>query len=158
MPAHRVPIEERFRRYVKKTDGCWEWTGNRPGGRYGHLKVLGKTLLAHRTAYELWVGPIPDGLWVLHHCDNPGCVRPEHLYLGDCRQNVLDKVNRRRGGVGRLHGRTHLEPEDVIHIRAVMNAPGCKRGRRPMLSQKYGISLNSVSRIGSGHQWRYLDA
>jgi hypothetical protein len=156
--AHRVPLEDRFRRYVDRTPTCWNWTANRPGGRYGHLKYLGKTLLVHRVAYELFVGPIADGLWVLHHCDNPACVRPDHLYLGTPQRNVLDKIERKRGGLGELHGRTQLTVSDVTHIREIMSAPGSKMGRRKALIERYGISPTSISRIASGKQWRYMVA
>lgn len=158
MPAHRVPLEERFRRYVERTATCWNWTANRPGGRYGHLKFLGKTLKAHRVAYELFVGPIPEGMWVLHHCDNPACVRPDHLYAGTPSRNTRDKIERKRGGLGEMHGKTKLTVADVVHIRKVMGAPGSKMGRRKALVSKYGLSPTSISRISSGEQWKHMVA
>lgn len=80
-------------------DGCWEWTGNRSGGTrtapYGRFQrtVNGKLQIvrAHRYAYEITYGPIPDGLRVLHRCDNPPCCRPDHLFLGTDLDNALDK-------------------------------------------------------------------
>ena len=149
MPAHSIPLAERFRMYVEKTPTCWVWTANRPDGRYGHLKFKGRTYLAHRVAYELFVGPIPAGSWVLHHCDNPA---------GTASQNVLDKIYKRRGGFGEIHGRAKVTDDDAREIRRVMSAPGPKRGRRKALAAKYGLSVTSVSRIASGAQFVHLGA
>jgi hypothetical protein len=158
MPARRLSIAEKLHKHTKKTSGCWLWTGNRPDGRYGHLKHLGRTLQAHRASFEHFVGAIPHGLWVLHRCDNPGCVRPDHLFLGTPADNVLDKIAKRRGGIGETHGRAILTEAAVHDIRAVMNAPGRKDGRRIALSAKYGVSATRISHVASGKEWAWLDA
>jgi hypothetical protein len=77
---------------VTKTEGCWEWKGKSAPLGYGHVQ---KTY-AHRRAWELHFGPIPDGLWVLHSCDNPICVNPSHLRLGTPVDNVRDRQERGR--------------------------------------------------------------
>ena len=90
----RLSLEERFWAKVKKTDGCWVWTGSAQHNGYGYLHIGDKTnrkpMRAHRVSWELHNGPIPTGLWVLHRCDNPPCVRPEHLWLGDRTDNMRD--------------------------------------------------------------------
>lgn len=91
-------IEERFWEKVRKSpepDGCWEWTASKFRNGYGSFVVLGERR-AHRVSWEIHNGPIPDGLWVLHKCDNPSCVRPDHLFLGDRRTNMLDCVSKGR--------------------------------------------------------------
>jgi hypothetical protein len=71
--------EARFWSYVTKTEGCWEWKGAKDGDGYGHLGVAGSVVGAHRYAYELLVGPIPEGLHLDHLCRNRPCVNPDHL-------------------------------------------------------------------------------
>jgi hypothetical protein len=103
-------VEERFwARVVQRRYGCWDWTGEH-SGKYGTLKLSdGHRKLAHRLSWELHCGPIPDGLKVLHRCDNPPCTRPEHLWLGTQRQNVADMIaKRRKGAPGHVIARTYL--------------------------------------------------
>jgi hypothetical protein len=99
------PLGERFWLKVRKGEGCWEWQGARLPHGYGHLSVPDRGHVnAHRIAWELTNGEIPDGLWVLHHCDNPPCVRPDHLFLGTAQDNVDDSIRKgRRSGGASAH-------------------------------------------------------
>lgn len=76
---------------------CWEWTGSRCSDGYGSVKINNKSFGTHRISWILCNGEIENGLFVLHHCDNPCCVNPTHLFLGTQRDNSLDKVNKGRG-------------------------------------------------------------
>lgn len=99
----RGTVEQRFWAKVAKRDGdgCWEWTANRNNRGYGLFAVSrGQTRSAHRVSYEMANGPIPDGLYVCHSCDNPPCVRPSHLWLGTNSQNMLDAVKKGRHAGG----------------------------------------------------------
>jgi hypothetical protein len=93
-----APLAERFWRYVERSTGCWLWIGcrQRPGyGRIGREGGKG-TRYAHHVSWELHYGPIPEGQQVLHRCDNPPCVRPDHLFLGSQLENVRDMWDKGR--------------------------------------------------------------
>jgi hypothetical protein len=96
------PLPDRVWEKVLKTDGCWLWMGSYTNGGYGQVAgpaSSGKTmLLVHRVVWELLHGPIPDGLVVCHHCDNPPCCNPRHLFLGTHQDNTLDMVRKGRAG------------------------------------------------------------
>jgi hypothetical protein len=106
-PIQPRPIAERFWEKVDRTGDCWLWTGS--GDRYGHVRLNGKIVQAHRVAWELTNGPIPEGLQCLHTCDRPLCVNPEHLWLGTRSDNMLDMVAKGRKGGGRK-GRRAVHP------------------------------------------------
>lgn len=92
-----VPAEVRFWRYViKQPDGCWLFTKVWAGG-YGYFKrSTWRPVRAHRFSWELHNGPIPKGLYILHKCDKPACVNPDHLYAGTQKDNMRDCKERRR--------------------------------------------------------------
>lgn len=115
-------VEARFNeKWVKNEDtGCHEWKGaTRGSSNYGAIKIGGKPHYAHRVAYELTYGEIPEGLNVLHTCDNPNCVNPEHLELGTQRKNMRDMVRRFRAAFRVRHcsrycGKGHLRTADTV--------------------------------------------
>lgn len=100
MSRYGRPLADRFWSRVDRSGDCWTWTGALVNG-YGRIKVEGRSVLAPRIAWELTNGPIPTGLEVRHHCDNPPCVRPEHLALGTHAENMDD--SRRRGRAANRH-------------------------------------------------------
>lgn len=96
LKSQERPIEERFWEKVKKTSECWLWTAAVDRKGYGRIGLGPDLLGAHRYSWELAYGPIPDGMAVLHHCDNPLCVRPEHLWLGTIADNNRDMIKKGR--------------------------------------------------------------
>lgn len=97
---YRAPLADRllFRSVLTET-GCREYTGWRNQSGYGRIKVAGKMPYAHRVAYEVWVGPVPEGLCVCHHCDNPACINPDHLFVGTATDNMRDMWAKGRGNI-----------------------------------------------------------
>ena len=149
------PLEERFRARVDRSnlDDCWEWTATKRWG-YGILSVKdGVGRLAHRYSYELHYGPSPDELCVLHRCDNPACVRPDHLFLGTHADNVKDKVSKQRQPRGENHWRTKFTEEDIVEIR--------RKYREGVASQsamaaQYGVDPSTISDIVRRKLWGHI--
>lgn len=107
-------IDKRFLVKVKKTSSCWLWIGAKRGGMcpYGNIRFGKKRKLSHRISYEIYKGKIPNGLFVLHKCDNPICVNPKHLFLGTWDDNNKDRKTKGRSATGNAHG-FKLHPEAV---------------------------------------------
>jgi hypothetical protein len=103
----RLPISDfvaHFESKVRRGPGCWEWQGPRHvRSGHGMFKEANRRVYAHRYAYALWVGEIPAGLVVCHTCDNPPCVRPDHLFLGTIADNNADKLAKGRQEKGPTH-------------------------------------------------------
>ena len=95
--ATRETLAARFWSKVDRDEtGCWTWLGAKTALKYGQIELDGRSIYAHRVSWELANGPIPSGLQVLHRCDNPPCVRPDHLFLGTQRDNITDMANKGR--------------------------------------------------------------
>jgi HNH endonuclease len=124
---------------------CWEWTGSVNDKGYGRFRGTG----AHRVAYKLVCGPVPDDLMVLHECDNPGCCNPYHLKIGTARDNAQDAVKRGRNSAGERHGGTSLTADDVTYIRANPD-----RLKGVQLAEKFGVGRATISDIRNSKSWR----
>ena len=98
-------------------DSCWNWKAAKGHDGYGRFKINHKLTYAHRVAWELIYGPIPEGLDCCHHCDNPACVCPNHLFLGTQSENALDSIIKKRFAMGENHYRTTLHTTQVREIR-----------------------------------------
>ena len=139
-------VEERFWQKVRVEDGCWEWTASRHYKGYGWFRVGDRMEKAHRVSYLLHHGPIPEGMSVLHKCDNPACVRPDHIFLGTQQENIADMV--RKGRVSRGPGST-LTDADVLAIRASGKS-------NTELARLYGQDQSTISRVRNRRTRRYL--
>lgn len=106
---------KRFWSHVEKTDGCWNWRTRRGLApyAYGQARLFRRPLGAHRLSYMMHVGEVPQGLQVCHRCDNPRCVRPDHLFLGTIGDNMRDRTAKGRQARGQTHGWA-LHPERVV--------------------------------------------
>lgn len=151
------PATPLCRRFLAKFEidlqtGCWLWTGARLAQGYGLIKRKdGAQLRAHRVAYALAYGPIPDGLQVCHRCDNPRCVRPGHLFLGTAQDNANDMVA--KGSSARLNGERNgaarLSQQDVEAIRSDASTYG-------QLAKRFGVSPSAIGFIKRRQRWTHV--
>lgn len=137
---------------------CIEWKGSRDGCGYGRRWVDGKNRSAHRVAWEEARGSIPDGLHVLHHCDNPPCYNVDHLFLGTHLDNMHDMAAKgraaRRGGpraFGEANPAAKLTSAQVAEIRACYGAGGISQ---EALARLYGVAPSHIHRIVHFHNWK----
>ena len=155
-----LDVRRRFESFTQKTDQCWLWTGGlSPRSGYGKFWFQGRTIGAHRASYALYVGPIPEGMIVCHRCDNPQCVRPDHLFLGMPLDNMADMRAKGRQRYrppmicGESIGNHKLTADQVREIRHLL-------ATRAMLKQdiaaRFGISRTTLHRIERGTIWRQL--
>lgn len=149
-------IEDRFWEKVVRAgaDECWTWTASVAGRGYGQIKLPGerRQTYAHRLSYEMHVGPIPSGRSVLHRCDNPRCVNPKHLFLGDAGANARDMKGKGRHLYGERNAQHRLtEPE--VHSVFDLTSEGLSQRE---VAERLGVGQMTVSRILRGERWRHV--
>lgn len=136
--------------------GCWLWMRWCDRDGYGKPGRSGRCTerLAHRISFEIHHGPIPAGVSVLHRCDTPSCVNPDHLFLGDQLANMTDMVEkgRRASFKGSRHGMAKLVESDVVAMREAARA-GAKS---PALSQRFGVSARHIRSILRRELWQHV--
>jgi hypothetical protein len=153
----RIPEnpEVRFLRKVIKTDNCWLWVGAKHSYKgYGSFSNGKKIVKTHRFAYEHFIGPIPENMCVLHKCDTPSCVRPEHLFLGSNQDNVDDKLSKNRHPKGEHTVLAKLTDKDVKEIKQKLKFPYI--GINNDLAQEYGVNHRTISGIKTGKSWAHI--
>lgn len=138
---------------VNTDDDCWIWTGAKNDGGYGHFHHLGKTIYAHRFAYEQVIGPIPPGMMICHTCDNRACVRPAHLFLGSAKDNTGDMVQKGRHTHGHAHYLARLSDEDVLEIRRLYDSRLATNGE---LARRFGVHPSTIWQVTSHKCWKHL--
>lgn len=137
--------------------GCWEWTGSKHAFGYGLIVFGGKQYYVHRLSAFLWLDFHPKrGLLVCHHCDNPPCFNPEHLFIGTQRENLQDAFKKGRIHlpvfVGEKNIKAKLTTNDVVRMREVASS-GLSLS---VLGKTFGVGKSQVHRIVSAIQWKHI--
>ena len=151
------PIADRFWEKVKRGPGCWEWQASKASWGYGQIgrgrKGAG-VYRTHRLSWEINNGPIPEGMCVLHKCDNPPCVRPDHSFLGTLSDNTNDAARKGRMPRGESHPNTILTEVKINEIKEFIKSGLTQR----VVADKYGISSSTVSNVIRGKTWKHVTA
>lgn len=153
----RGSLEDRFFAKIQKTSSCWHWVGPiRPNG-YGQIQEGGKgsrNVSAHRLSYELHKGKIPDGMVVMHSCDNPACVNPDHLSVGTYKDNTHDMIAKGRKRTvapkGTGNGKAKLNDDLVRYIRQ-------SDKKAASIARELGLSENCIRGVLSGRTWSHVN-
>jgi hypothetical protein len=136
---------------------CWIWQGSFHSQGYGQIRCSEINDLVHRVAYREFVGPIPEGLFCLHHCDNPPCINPEHLYVGTQQENVDDMWERGRAVIydrtGSLHPRARLNEDDVRDILQAL----CQGESQRVIANERGLPVTVINDIARGKRWAHVE-
>lgn len=147
-------VQERLEAYsmpVTET-GCQIWLASTTSKGYGQLEISRKKEYTHRLAYEVHVGPIPEGLLVCHHCDTPACINPLHLFLGTHQDNASDKVRKGRDRAlrGSENRNAKLSGNDVDSI---MNFLLYSSKTQAEVAEMFGVAGSQISHINTGACW-----
>jgi len=139
---------------VDKTGSCWIWNGARKPSGYGNFYVNRKYMSAHRASYTFHFGEIPEGKVVMHSCDNPSCVNPNHLRAGSHKENVRDMINKGRAdGVPRGSEYTPCCKLTWVKVREI-RLKLSKGIKQSILAKEYEVSAAAISCINMGATWR----
>jgi hypothetical protein len=153
--TRKLSAEQRFDlQYMPEPmSGCWLWIGSvrNEATPYGRLNVGGKTVIATRFSYERFIGPIPDGMFICHRCDNSLCVNPDHLFAGSPKDNMDDMIakGRKYRQLGQTHWNCKLTDDDVRAIRA-------SSAKSVDLAKQYGVSDKQIAKIRLGQRWKHV--
>ena len=159
LPAPGAADVCRFWSHVSKSEQCWIWTGDvYTNSGYGRISVSGRRVRAHRVSWLLAAGQDPGPLLVLHRCDTPACVRPDHLFLGTNTDNMRDKARKGRARNephrGSSNGFAKLNETNVQLIRE-RRAAGATAAA---LSREFNVSITTISNVTTGLSWRHVPA
>jgi len=146
---------DRFLRHViLHTNGCWVWKGSKDKDGYGrHRPIPNRSYIrAHRFSWMLYRGDIPEYIHVLHGCDNPPCVNPDHLFLGTNRINIDDMVSKHRQRVGKAIEYAKLNDQQVREIRSYPSGFLSNAS----LGRMYGVGKNAIRKVRNGETWKHI--
>lgn len=137
---------------INKKNGCWIWNASSNSAGYGLMRINYEYILAHRLSWMIYKGEIPAGLCVLHNCDIPACVNPDHLFIGSQKENIKDMISKNRNscGIGEKNGHSILSEKIVLEIR---NKYIPKKYSMRMLAKEYGVTPQNIFSIVKNKTW-----
>lgn len=152
-------------------DGCWPWSGHASAAGYGQIRWQRRMLKASRVSWMLAFGPIPDGLFVCHRCDNPPCVNPAHLFLGTHSENMADKIAKGRHARGEKHssaikasalyyantprGERHSRPHARLGVSQILEIRAATESQS-VLARRYSVSQPTINDIRRRRTWTHI--
>ena len=155
----RKPLTERFWEKVdiRGDDACWPWLASKAGNGYGYFRGGSEHdyqgLYAHRVVWELTYGGIPDCMHVCHHCDNPPCCNPKHLFLGTHAENQADMAKKGRSILGEKHHNARLSAKQVLEIRARWSTNHVTQRE---LATIFNVSRPTIAKIVNRYRWQHI--
>ena len=149
-------LKRRYEKFViKNQNSCWDWSGTKKKRGYGELGYSrNKNIKAHRASWLLHRGEIPNGLWVLHNCDNPPCTNPDHLYLGNVIDNARDMITRKRQyrACNDNHPRALLTNDQVLKIKELLAASMLTKD----IAQIFNVRPHVISGIKNNKSYKTI--
>lgn len=150
-------LKERFFNFIERDGDCWIWIGHVTQNGYGQIKYKSKALAAHRLSYEIHKGPISEGMYICHSCDNPRCVNPEHLWEGTHTDNMRDMYAKGRQRFNPVKGQDNraskLTEAQVVYIKQQLKL-GVKQRT---LAIQFNVSDAAIHYIKTGEVWAHID-
>lgn len=157
--SRKLTLHEYLAERRQEGPGCWPWRRSCAKSGYGQGFWNGKVRTAHRMTYEAYYGPIPDGLHIMHTCDNRACVNPAHLRAGTNYDNILDRIQKGRSShkppkIGAQVNTAKLTDKQVLEIRAL--GP-IQYGQLEQVAAQYGVKRQTITNIRGRRAWKHLE-
>ncbi|MEG4286266.1 HNH endonuclease signature motif containing protein [Microcoleus sp. A006_D1] len=150
-----LPLSQRLENHITSKDNCWLTDLPNNGHGYCKISVNGKTKYAHRIAYEVYKGKIPENMQVCHSCDIPGCINPSHLFIGTQQENLIDCINKGRSNKpkGENHHKAKLNESNVRQIKSLLVESNLTLKQ---IAEIFDVGIGAISDIKKNKTWKHI--
>lgn len=147
-----IKLQERLFKKTKEENGCWIWMKGKDLYGYGRTTIKNTSISAHRASWIAWKGDIPDKIYVLHKCDNPQCINPDHLFLGTQKDNMKDMISKKRDlkAKGENSGTSKLKNEQIEQIEQIRESIKSSYD----ISKDFNVSASNIRAIRNNKTWK----